>query len=103
MDLYKDGLMCCVKIGNTSGKLCYAVDQSLNTLKLHKCKKVELPETKKVVLWFVLERERHIEDEFGRPDINRVKMLILKNKIDEWKKEVLLMGYQPMIYINYRQ
>lgn len=103
MDLYKDGLMCCVKIGNSSGKLCYAVDQALNALRLNKQKQVELPEIKKVVLWFILERTGHIEDENGRPDINKLNMLVLKNKIDEWKKEVLLMGYQPVIYINYRQ
>ena len=36
MDLYKDGMMCAVKIGNTSSKLCYAVDQSLTALKLYK-------------------------------------------------------------------
>ena len=36
MDLYKDETMYVVKIGNTSGKLCYAVDQSLTSLKLYK-------------------------------------------------------------------
>ena len=44
MDLYKDGMMCAVKIGSASSKLCYAVDQSLTALKLYK--KGNLPKQK---------------------------------------------------------
>ena len=91
MDLYKDGMMCAVKIGSASSKLCYAVDQSLTALKLYK--KGNLPNVPKintVVLWFVLETQTHIEDVDGRPQLN------------QWKKEVRLQGFTPMIYINYR-
>lgn len=103
MDLYKDEAMITVKIGNTSGKLCYAVDQSLTALKLYK--KGEFPDIPKIstaVLWFVLERNEHIEDEEGKPDLNKLDMLMLKNRLDYWKKEVRLMGIKPVIYINYR-
>lgn len=103
MDLYKDEKMLVVKIGNTSAKLCYAVDQSLTSLKLHK--KGELPGMPKVttaVLWFVLERETHIEDADGKPDLNQLRVLMLKNKLDQWKKEVRLMGIRPLVYVNYR-
>lgn len=103
MDLYKDEMMCSVKIGNASSKLCYAVDQSLTALKLYK--KGELPNIPKistVVLWFVLEKQRHIEDATGHPQLNQLDMLMLKNRLDQWKKEVRLQGFTPMIYINYR-
>ena len=103
MDLYKDGMMCAVKIGNTSAKLCYAIDQSLTALKLYR--KGNLPDAPKittVVLWFVLERKEHIEDAGGIPDINKLEMLMLKNRLDQWKKEVRLQGLRPLIYINYR-
>lgn len=45
----------------------------------------------------------HIEDENGKPDLNRLKMLMLKNRLDQWKKEVRVQGYKPLIYINYDQ
>lgn len=103
MDLYKNGLMCAVKIGNTSAKLCYAVDQSLTSLKLYKHDQIPaMPQIDTVVLWFILERQGHIEDATGKPDLNQLDMLMLRNRLDQWKKEVRLQGYRPLIYINYR-
>lgn len=103
MDLYKDEMMCAVKIGNASSKLCYAVDQSLTALKLYKKGKLpNIPKISTVVLWFVLEKQAHIEDAVGRPQLNQLDMLMLKNRLDQWKKEVRLQGFTPMIYINYR-
>lgn len=103
MDLYKEETMFAVKIGGTSGKLCYAVDQSLETLKLYKHNQLNnMPVIKSVVIWFVLDRSGHIENEDGKPDINRLDMLMLKNRLDQWKKEVRLQGYTPIIYVNYR-
>lgn len=95
--------MCAVKIGNTSAKLCYAVDQSLTALKLYKHNQLPgMPSINTVVLWFVLERQGHIEDADGKPDLNRLDMLMLRNRLDQWKKEVRLQGYRPLVYINYR-
>lgn len=103
MDLYKDEMMCAVKIGNASSKLCYAVDQSLTSLKLYKKKLLEgIPKISTAVLWFVLERDKHIEDCNGIPQLDRLEMLLLKNRLDQWKKEVRLLGIRPLIYINYR-
>lgn len=102
MDLYKDEAMYVVKIGNTSGKLCYAVDQSLTSLKLYKNGKLPgMPQIRTAVLWLVLDRG-HIEDDHGKPDLSRLKMLMLKNRLDQWKKEVRLMAIRPLIYVNYR-
>lgn len=103
MDLYKEETMFAVKIGGTSGKLCYAVDQSLEALKLYKHNQLNnMPVIKSVAIWFVLDRSGHIENEDGKPDINRLDMLMLKNRLDQWKKEVRLQGYTPIIYVNYR-
>lgn len=30
-------------------------------------------------------------------------MIMLKNKLDSWKKEVRLQGLNPIVYINYKQ
>lgn len=103
MDLYKDGFMYAVKIGNSSSKLCYVVDQSLTALKLYK--KGLLPGTPSIttaVIWLVLETNTHIEDDNGTPVLDNLKMLMLKNRLDQWKKAVRLMGLKPIIQINYR-
>ena len=105
MDLYYEGCMYAVKMGASSAKLCYAVEQSLSSLRLYENGKLDLPiedKITKVALWFVLERNNHIEDENGRPDLKKLKLLMLKNSIDDWSKKVRMMGYIPLIYINYR-
>lgn len=104
MDVYKDNAMFAVKIGNSSSKLCYAVDQSISSLRLYKHRLLpNIPSINTVVIWLILERSGHIEDADGVPQINSLNMFLLKNKLDQWKKEVRLQGLQPLIYINYRQ
>ena len=101
MDLYKDETLFAVKFGNTSSKLCYAVDQSITTAKLYKHKLIEgLPMATKMAVWLVLDRRSHLPTENGKPNINRLDMLSLKNKLDNWKKEIRLLGYTPIIMIN---
>ena len=102
MDLYKENCMYSVKIGNASSKLCYAVDQSLTSLKMYKAGKLPgIPTIKTVAVWIILERKTHIENSEGKPDINKLDMLMLKNRLDQWKKEVRLQGFKPLIFINY--
>ena len=100
-DLYKDGTMFAVKVGNASSKLCYAVDQSFNTLRLYKHNRLEMPQINSAAIWLILTRKSHIERN-GVPDINLLDMLMLKNKLDQWKKEVRLQGLKPIIYVNYK-
>ncbi len=104
MDLYKDETMFAVKIGNSSSSLCYAVDQSLTSLKMYKHNKFkEMPEVKRIGVWLILERKTKLPNIDGKPDINKLDMLMLKNKLDIWKKEVRVLGYEPVVYINYRK
>ena len=102
MDLYKDKTMFAVKIGNTSSKLCYAVDQSITALKMYKSNMfTDAPEVENVAIWLLLERKTHLTEKNGNIDINELDMLMLKNRIDSWKKTVRLLGFRPIIYINY--
>lgn len=102
MDLYKEGIMYAVKFGSTSSKLCYAVDQSIASLRLYKHHQLNnMPPIHTVAIWFVLERANHIEEN-GVPNINTLEMLMLKNRLDQWKKEVRLQGYKPLIRVNYK-
>lgn len=102
MDLYKDETLFAVKFGNASSVLCYAVDQSTGTLKMYKQQLLEnLPVAKKFGVWLLLDRRNHLEIVNGKPDINQLEMLALKNKLDAWKKEVRVLGYTPVIMVNY--
>ena len=102
MDLYKDNTIFAVKIGSSSGKLCYVVDQSIQALKAYKHNLIEeKPPLRSVAIWIVLDRVNRLDLVDGKPDINQLDMLILKNKIDSWKKEVRVLGYKPVIYVNY--
>ena len=102
MDLYKDETMYAVKIGNSSAKLCYVIDQSLTSLKMYKHKKLgNMPSVKNVALWLILDRTAIQNNANGSPNIDALDMLMLKNRLDQWKKEVRLQGMKPIIYINY--
>ena len=102
MDLYKDRTMYAVKIGESSAKLSYVVEQSITSLKMYKHRALkDMPEIDKVAVWLILKRKNHLKDKNGKPDLASLKMITLKNRLDEWKKEVRLMGYTPVIYLNY--
>ncbi|WP_312854663.1 DUF6119 family protein [Pallidibacillus pasinlerensis] len=103
MDLYKDETMYAVKIGNSSSILCYAVDQSISSLKMYKHNTLKnLPVIKNVAIWLVLERKSLPLNKNGQPNLSKLNMFMLKNKLDSWKKEVRLQGLNPIIYINYK-
>ncbi len=104
MDLYKGNSMYAVKFGKASGKLCYAIDQSIEAIKAYHRGDVVIDSgIENVFLWLVLERGALPTREDESPDISSLNLLILKNKIDQWKKEVRLLGYRPRIKINYAQ
>lgn len=107
MDLYEQrtATMFAVKKGKASSDLCYAIDQSLTALKkLKHGEIIDMPFVRNVGVWFILERTEHLTiDDQNRVDLTELNMLMLKNRIDQWKKEVRLAGYKPIIYINYRQ
>lgn len=104
MDLYErdDKIMFAVKFGKASSSLCYAIDQSLTSLGKYISKKEDYPEIKKVGLWFILERKTQLslKDE-THVNLFDLKMLMLHNRLDQWRKEVLLKGLEPIVYINY--
>jgi len=103
-DLYKDKTMYAVKIGGTSAKLCYAIDQSLTSLKMYKRGDLKkFPEINTVVIWLILERKNHLGLlTNGKINLDELNMLMLKNRIDQWKKEVRLAGFNLCIYVNYK-
>ncbi len=103
MDLYKQDTMYAVKIGSASSTLCYAVDQSISSLKMYKHNTlVGMPSIKNVAIWLILKRQPLSLDQNGQPKLNTLNMIMLKNKLDSWKKEVRLQGLEPIVHINYK-
>lgn len=102
MDLYKNGTMYAVKIGNSSAKLSYVVEQSISSTRMYKHHLLpDMPRVDKVAVWIVLKRRTHLPEVNGKPDISSLKMMMLKNRLDAWKKEVRILGYTPVVYLNY--
>ena len=102
-DLYKDDTVFSVKRGNASGDFAYVTDQSSMTVNAYK--NHMLPndfQIKKVVIWLIFERVTHFSLDNGTLRWDELNMLVLKNRLDQWKKEVRLAGLQPEIWINYQ-
>lgn len=114
-DLFKldEKAMFSVKIGNTSSDLSYVVDQStisirtldngeIKEIQNEKIKNISKKDIENVYLWIILKRKRKLPlKKDGKVDLNKLNMLILKNKIDYWKKEVIMTRRNPKIRINY--
>ena len=101
-DLYGDGCLIAVKIGDSSSKLCYAVDQIDGSAKLLRKQATFDRAFNKVAVLFVLERKNALPKPNGKPELRRLKMLILKNRLNEWKREMRILGLDPQIFIGYR-
>lgn len=102
-DLYhpQKSLMFAVKFGKSSSALTFVLEQSLNTVNLYKHKMLDnVPKIETAGIWIVLDRN-DLPDLNGKPDLNDLKMLMFKNRLDEWKKEVRLAGLRPLVYVNY--
>lgn len=103
-DLYHEGCLIAVKIGDSSGKLCYAVDQIDASAKAVKKKQVELGHPlQKVAVLMVLDRAGELPTEDGAIRLKALKMIVLKNRLNEWKSEMRHLGFEPVVYIGYRR
>ena len=109
MDLYdeKNKIMIAVKIGKGSAELSYIVDQSLISLKEYRNRysednKNEYPEAKCFALWIILDRATKLKVyENNVVQLSELNMIILKNKLNEWQKELKNYGMQAKVFINY--
>lgn len=103
MDLFSNTTMFAVKRGNSSGDFSYVTDQSLMSVQAYKENLIQgAPPISKVAVWLIFERSEKIPLKNNTLDWDALNMLILKNKLDSWKKAVRLAGFQPEIWINYQ-
>lgn len=100
-DLAKDGVLYSVKRGVGSADLTYVVAQSEGALELIKNHQLSIDKPSKMALWLIFERRNRYSIADNRLDWDEVPMLLLKVRIDAWKKSVLLAGMKPEIHVNY--
>jgi uncharacterized protein (TIGR04141 family) len=99
-DLLKDDTLYFVKIGGTQ-KQNYVIDQATGTLKylMDNERRVifdgETYTPKRLCLWLILDRKTKIDS------LSKLKSFILLINLLDWKKETLLMEYEPIIRISY--
>ena len=101
-DLRKDGVIYSVKRGNSSADLSYVVTQSEAAIDLYTNQALpKKDKPKRVALWLLLSRKDHLPIQDERLDWDMLGMLLLKIRIDNWKKKARLVGMTPEICINY--
>lgn len=111
MDLYdaKTDTFFAVKIGQTSSQLNYVFDQCLNGLIYLEHEEPEkYSKIKKVCIWIIYTAKRtpfvkNVNEEGIKiANLNDLNLLIVKNRLDEWKKQILLRGLKPIVWVNYK-
>lgn len=104
MDLYKDKTAYSVKKGNASSSLAYVIDQCITGLESIRNGESKFDkEIETVCIWIILERETKIhDDKTNTVDLNELNMIIFKNRLVAWRKQMLLWNYKPLIRINYK-
>ena len=101
-DLRKDDVIYSVKRGSSSSDLCYVVTQSEMAIDAFKHKFADMPKPKKVALWLIFKVANQYPMRGDRLDWDAVGMLLLKTRIDSWKKKARQANMIPEIRINYQ-
>lgn len=102
-DLYKDNAVFTVKIGSSSSKLCYAIDQLSTSLKLIKKNAISYDRPiRDTVVWIILERHAELPIIDGRVSLAALKMIVFKNKLDAWQKEMKQYNFNPILRVCYK-
>lgn len=103
-DLYKDSTIYAVKIGNSSGKLCYVVDQIDIAMRLIKYNAIPITkEIKNITIVLIIDKKERYPSDDGEFDISQIKFLALKNTINNWQKNARLLCFNPKVIIGYNQ
>ena len=106
-DLYKDNTLYHVKIGE-NGKLIYAIDQSILSIKALKdpSKKIEIDnkfghETiKNIGLILIFDSKTIIKNE--KINFNNINSIIFKMKIMDWYNSVKANNFTPKLLVNFK-
>lgn len=105
-DLHKNDTLYSVKIGGTSAKLCYVINQLKTSMDLIKSKKIpEYVNIKVFCIVILLEvadgKKVHFTN--NKVDFSQINLLSFKNALDEWQKNVRKNNFIPKLIIGYKR
>lgn len=100
-DLRKGDEIVSVKRGVGSSDLCYVVTQSEGAVDIFSNRLTSEGKPRKVVLWLIFKRKNIFSYSDHKLAWSEVGMLLLKMRIDAWKKKVWNANMDPEIWINY--
>ena len=99
LDMYKDGTLYFVKLGNVEA-VNYAVDQAINAIRFLQANRGQFSlddqtlDIEKICLWLVPGADRQIEK------ISQIDSLNFLMKISDFKHSVLAAGFRPRLRLN---
>ena len=100
----KDQTIYAVKIGNSSSKLCYVVDQMDLSMRLIKNHEINYPyNVSTMSLVLIIDKKENYPDGDDVFDITQLRYLALKNAINNWQKNARLLCYTPKVIIGYNR
>lgn len=103
-DLYKNHTIYAVKIGNSSSKLCYVVDQMDLSMRLIKSGEINYAhDVNTIALVLIIDKKDNYPIGNEAFDISKLKYLALKNAINNWQKNARVLWYNPKIIIGYNR
>lgn len=105
-DLYKDDTIYSVKIGCSSSKFCYVIDQIELAMKLIKDKKLKgftNVKTFCIVLIYETSKFDKFYNKDNKLDFRLINLLAFKNALDNWQKEVRKRNYIPKVIIAHKK
>jgi len=54
------------------------------------------------VVWIVLERQTELPTVNGKVNLAALKMIVFKNKLDTWQKEMRQHNFNPILRVCYK-
>lgn len=113
MDLYDpvNKIFFAVKIGAESSKLSYVFDQCINGLiYLEQEEPKKYADIKKVCIWIIYDKEgtpfatdiSYKENGQRKVNLKNLNLLIVKTRLDEWRKFITSKGFEPIVRVNFK-
>jgi len=101
-DMHSNDSLYAVKIGNSSSKLSYVVNQMSIAMKAIRDQKIAYDKSKKnLFIVLVINYQKDFPKEDCNFDFNTIKLLALKQAVDEWQKNAKKQNFNPKVIIGY--
>lgn len=101
-DMHNNDSLFAVKIGDSSSKLCFVVNQMSIAMKAIRDQKIAYDKSKKnLFIVLIIKYQDSFPKENCSFNFNKIKLLALKQSIDEWQKNARKQNFNPKVIIGY--